>query len=138
MQKDAEVAILDLQAPAGFSSVDVLEEDDPQHFLISRRKARQDCSNPAPAVFGHQRRLRVACLIELLGDVITHRPVPCAITVRLEQDIVADGVDERAETFGVFEPTSAPQGREHAKERFLVRVLNPFLGPQSRAQLEPE
>jgi len=131
MEEDTEVSLFDPQAPAGFSSVGLLEENNPEHLLISRRKTCQDCSNLAFVVFHHQRHLWVPCPIQLFWDLVTHGPEPRAIAVRLEQDVVADRVDERAETLGVLEPASAPERREHAKERFLVRVLNQPLGSQS-------
>jgi hypothetical protein len=45
-------------------------------------------------------------------------------SIGLEQDVVADGVDERAETARDREPVLFPECRQHAKERFLFGILD--------------
>src|SRR5690606_28410380 len=58
--------------------------------------------------------------------------------VGLEEDVVADGIDEGPEAAGRLQATLATQGREDAQKRLLGHVFDGRGRPEARPQLEPE
>ena len=71
---------------------------------------------------------RIVLLFELDG--------PRLGPVDLEQHVVADAVDERAEALGRGQPFSLPEGDQDAHEGFLLRVFDEGRRTQPRSQLQ--
>ena len=55
--------------------------------------------------------------------------------VDLEEHVIADGIDEGAEGFGIFDAGLA-EGLEDAKKSFLDDILDQLRGTQTRTQLD--
>ena len=116
--------------------VATLEEQPGQQLALLRGQGHERRTHAFPVLAGGNRR--VGARLTLVGGIEVFlqrhglRPRP----IHLEDHVVADRVDERAERFGRLYAALASQGRKDAREGLLLRILDLFAGAKTRPQLQ--
>ena len=136
MQQDSEVVAIYAKVTADGIFVTLFQKNFPQKPAIPFRHVVENLLNLFPHLLGGNGtedvyigggNLRLLFVVEGIG--------PGSAAIVLEQDIVAHGINEGPEAFGLAD-LALPQGGKNTGESLLPNVFNGLRRVQARAQLQ--
>lgn len=138
MNKDAKVFAVAVEKDADFVFVLILEEDSAEDAAIAYRQPLQDAANLVSFFLRDDGIFDVDNLVGLVKVVWLKGLNAGAGAEGLQQDIVADRVDEGAESLWLADGVAITQSGKNAGEGFLTEFIDAIGREHAGAQLDPQ
>src|SRR5688572_6060236 len=139
MQQHSQVIPVDAEAPADLVLLAFLEKQPVQELALLLRQSSHDGPDMGTVLVQAGGGLGVDARVRQCGPgLLLERRGLRVGAIHLEQDVVADAVDERAEAAGGLNAPGLPKRFHDPEKRLLPRILNVRRRPQARSQLDRE
>src|SRR5947209_3040870 len=138
MEEHAEIVAVDVHLGADVVLRPFVDEDGAQDSRVFLGQMIEHVADDLRGLGRDERAFEVKITLDALGVVVAERLDAQAVAPLLVQDVVADGVDERAEALRAFDPLGRAEGPENAEKRLLDDLVDDGAAFAARAKLDRE
>src|SRR5579862_5756359 len=137
MQQHSQVIAVNPEFPAYFILVQLFEENGAQDSPVALRHLIEDFANLLLHLTGSDGAQHVDHRIGEVGlRIIVNRGSERVCAIVLQQDVIADRVDEGSQTFRLAEAARRPKRSQDARESLLPDILDGLWRLQASAKFE--